>query len=91
MATAGPYHPGDVVPLLIDRCVDDPIASQTERSGYDISRALVADDQRARDWTGPEGRLVLAPTFTDTHGQGCSGPFATYLHRIPPDAAPGSL
>jgi hypothetical protein len=89
LAAAGPFHAGDVVPLLIDRCVDDPSASQGDRAGYDIARALVADDERARAWTGAEGRVVLAPTFTDTPGQGCSGPIAMYLHRIPKDAAPG--
>jgi hypothetical protein len=89
VAAAGPFHAGDVVPLLIDRCIDDPSASAAERSGYDILRAVVADDDRARAFTGAEGRVVLPPTFLDAPGQGCSGPVVAYLHRLPADAAPG--
>jgi hypothetical protein len=96
-ARPGPFRPGEVVPVVVSRCLDDPsVAAAGGRVGYDLSRALVADDEAtsaalgASDASGvepgPPARQVLPPTFADS-GNGCDQMVSTrnvLPARVPP-------
>lgn len=75
-----PFHPGDVVPFVVDRCVNDPFV-RTAEVPYVVSRNVVNED------TGT--RIILPSLSTSVPSTGCETS-VTVAHQLPDTLAPGS-
>ncbi len=73
------FHPGDVVPFLVDRCATDVFARSTLLP-YVVSRNVVNDD------TGL--RVILPSLATELPSGGCDTTL-TLAHQLPDTLAPG--
>jgi hypothetical protein len=73
-----PFHPGDVVPLLVDRCVNDPFA-RGANVPYIISRNLIAENGT---------RIILPGLSTNVVADGCTT-MVTLANALPDGLAPG--
>ncbi len=74
-----PFHPGDVVPFLVDRCVSEPFARVSDIP-YVVARNLVNDE------TGV--RIILPALSTNAAAAGCTTA-VTLAHSLPDAVAPG--
>lgn len=74
-----PFHPGDVVPFVTERCVDDPFARSSEIP-YVASRNIVNDD------TGT--RIIMPSVATSISSTGCTVS-VSMAQSLPETLAPG--
>jgi hypothetical protein len=74
-----PFHAGDVVPFVVDRCVNDPFV-RTAEIPYIVSRNVVNAE------TGV--RVILPSLSTSVPSSGCETS-VTVAHQLPDTLAPG--
>jgi hypothetical protein len=74
-----PFHPGDVVPFVVDRCATDAFARSTTLP-YVVSRNLVNDDAGTR--------IILPSLSTEIPAGGCDHSI-TFAHQLPEAVADG--
>lgn len=73
------FHPGAVVPLLVDRCVNDPFTARGTNVPYIISRNLIAENGT---------RIILPSLSTNVIADGCTA-MVTLANALPDGLAPG--
>lgn len=73
------FHPGDVVPFIIDRCVQESF-TQSAVVPYVVSRNVVNDE------TGI--RIILPSLATEVPSGGCTTSI-TLAHQLPESITPG--
>jgi hypothetical protein len=74
-----PFHPGDVIPFVIDRCATEAFA-RSANLPYVVSRNVVNDNSGTR--------IILPSLSTEIPAGGCDRD-VTFAHQLPESIADG--